>query len=98
MRRGDRLTIDWRDVHLAAFGNPYHNEPKVCVVSSRYSGCYEGGLFVAIGVEDLDTAAFGQDCAASAWWDKHQDTVGVGPTPNDALLDWYQKRAGKVVQ
>lgn len=81
----------WRFIYTAAFGNPYKGEPKICIVSTRYGGCYEGGLFAALPVEALDSAAFADDCSASDWWFEHAHMVGVGATPNDALLDWYQK-------
>jgi hypothetical protein len=90
----------WNHVHEAAFGNDFATPPtpKIVVVSARYSGCYEGGLFVAIPVEDLTSAAFGEDVAASEWWNENQSRIGAGRTPSAALLDWYGKfrRAVKV--
>jgi len=65
--------------------------PQLCIVPTRYGGGYEGGLFAALEVDDLSSEAFGQDCAASDWWHYNRHRVGVGPTPNDALLDWLAK-------
>lgn len=65
--------------------------PGMCIVPTRYQGCYEGGMFAAIPIVDLNSAAFGDDCSAADWWYYNRDRVGVGPTPTDALMDWYAK-------
>lgn len=83
----------WREVHAAAFGNPYEmpKEPTMCVMSARYGGIYEGGLFVCLPAEDWQSAAFGEDLACAEWWDENQDRTGVGSTPDAALLNWFEK-------
>lgn len=84
----------WQAIQTEAYGNPWvtPKRPRICVVSARYGGGYEGGRFVAIPVEYLDSAAFGEDCACSEWWQVHEREVGAGATPDEALLNWYEKR------
>lgn len=76
---------EWTVIHNRAFAQ------RIVVVPTRYQGGYEGGLFAAIAIEDLDSAAFGQDCAASEWWHENAARVGVGNTPDAALADWFSK-------
>jgi hypothetical protein len=86
---------EWIAIATATHGNPWKNMPKMCVVSARYSGAYEGGRFVAISVDDLGSDAFGSDTEAMIWWHENADRAGAGETPNDAILDWYHKREGR---
>jgi hypothetical protein len=90
----DKARPRWVNVQQAAFGNPYvtPKEPRIVVVAARYGGCYEPGRWVAIPVEHLDSAAFGDDISCSEWWHEHAAEVGGGDTPDEAILDWYRKR------
>jgi len=84
----------WPSVHQHAFGNQWVNPPlpKICVVAARYGGCYEGGRFVALPLDEVDGPAFGDDVTCAAWWAEHRHHCGAGDTPNDALLDWWDRR------
>jgi hypothetical protein len=89
----------WAGAHTAAYchGGDMSELPAICIVPTRYTGAYEGGLFAAMSRDDLDSSAFGQDCEASAWWDHNKSRVGIGNTPNDALADWYAKLGAGVI-
>lgn len=81
-------TVTKRELVLA------HNRAyaqRIVVVPTRYQGCYEGGRFAAITIDDLCSSAFGQDCEAADWWSENEHRVGVGATPSDALADWFSK-------
>jgi hypothetical protein len=83
----------WKLIGEASFGNEW-SEPiqlKVCVIATRYGGGYEGGAFAAVPVNALTSEAFGDDLSAASWWHYNRQLVGVGNTPNEALLDWYTK-------
>lgn len=90
-----KLHPNWQAIAEASYGNEWSDPPtpKICVVATRYGGGYEGGRFAAIPVGEIDGSAFGQDLDAAAWWDKHEAEVGVGRTPDAALIDWHAKRA-----
>ena len=88
----------WREVVEATYERENAEDidlmfcgPMVVVLATRYQGGYEGGRFAAMPRTDLDSAAFGEDLAACAWWESNRSRVGVGNTPNDALKDWYLK-------
>lgn len=71
--------------------------PRMCIVPTRYGGCYEGGRFAAIPIDAIDSAAFGEDLAASDWWEENRHLCGLGKTPDDAVIDWCRKHAGSLL-
>jgi hypothetical protein len=89
----DHIVDLWPSIACAAYGDPFAEKPRprIVIVATRYQGIYEGGRFAALPLAALESSAFGQDCAAAAWWDLHAPTVGVGETPSLALADWYRK-------
>lgn len=92
----------WPDVYLAAYVGPDPERglrecgPAICVIPTRYGGGYEGGRFAAIPVDALNSAAFGEDVAAAHWWDAHLADLGLGATPDEALLDWFAKHGAAI--
>ena len=89
----------WSDVAMAVAKyshdtNDGYPEPRIVVVPTRYCGVYEGGPFAALDVDDLESEAFGQDLPASSWWDMNKHRVGIGDSPDKALLDWHAKHPG----
>lgn len=73
----------------------------VTIVQTRYSGVYEGALWVAFNEypESLDesaSGAFADDVTCGNWWDdtRNTDKVGRGDTPQEAYDDLKMKVKG----
>lgn len=68
------------------------------VVVARYGGLYEGGSWVAFPFDpwDIPQDAFGGDVDCMIWWRENGDSVGTGPTPNDAVADYHERVLGLV--
>jgi len=69
----------------------------IIVRQARYSGIYEGGLWLAssncdaIPSEELMGYLEGDDCDAWAFLDDKLTALGVGNTPDTALADLIHK-------
>jgi hypothetical protein len=70
---------------------------QTVIVQARYSGVYEGGLWLAFPNDTfpgLDSDAFGDDGDAQGfWWDPDPliPLIGRGNTPDEALEDMVRR-------
>lgn len=66
------------------------------IVQTRYSGIYEGGKWAAFPADpnDLPEGAFDGDVDCSIWWLEHGADVGIGNTPDAALIDYHLRVLG----
>ena len=57
-----------------------------CTISAaRYGGAYEGDKWVAYPFYDVPPEAQDSDPVCRRWFEDNRWSVGVGPTPNDAI-------------
>lgn len=72
----------------------------VVICQSRYGGVYEGGSWFCIPrCESIPEDAVGEDCECVDFW--HSDAsknVGVGNSPNDALLMMLEKNGVSAIE
>lgn len=61
----------------------------ITIITTRYGGVYEGGGWAAFNChpEEVPLAATGDDTDCADWWYRHSSEVGVGWTPDAALLN-----------
>jgi len=65
----------------------------IVISQSRYSGVYEGGTWFCIpNCESIPEDAIGDDCdCIDFWMSEKSDLIGVGNTPNLALMSMLKK-------
>ena len=65
----------------------------IVISQSRYSGVYEGGTWFCIpNCESIPEDAIGDDCdCADFWMSEKSDLIGVGDTPDLALMSMLEK-------
>jgi hypothetical protein len=70
----------------------------IVICQSRYGGVYEGGEWFCIPrCESIPEDAVDEDCVCVDFW--HSDAsshIGVGDSPNEALLAMLQKHGVKI--
>ena len=65
----------------------------IVISQSRYSGVYEGGTWFCIpNCESIPEDAVGDDCdCADFWMSEKSSHIGVGNTPDSALMSMLEK-------
>lgn len=68
----------------------------VTIVADRYGGCYSGGKWLALQVnnDDVPDEIGASDPDEEMFWREHDDNkfpIGKGNTPNEALADLISK-------
>lgn len=63
------------------------------ITKDRYNGVYSGGTVLAVNSCSFPEEVFGDDTACSEFWnnDSRRNTIGVGDTIHDAIVDLVDK-------
>ena len=61
------------------------------IFAARYGGAYEGGLWVALHQYTIPQEAVGNELECKSWFDEPSCEVGVGSTPNEAMIILHDK-------
>lgn len=63
------------------------------ITKDRYGGVYSGGTVLAVNSCSFPEEVFGDDTACSEFWknDSRGNTIGVGNTIHDAIVDLVNK-------
>jgi hypothetical protein len=68
------------------------NPWRIVIHSSRYSGVYERGTWFAMCLGDtFPEDSIGDDISCVEFFETHIDIIGVGNTPDEALMDLLSK-------